>query len=45
MMELTLIAAAVRGGNDPVASAVVNERLTRKPTAKEATLQIVRANG
>jgi hypothetical protein len=39
MIELTLIAAAVRGGNDPVASAVVNERLTqnrlrRKPLSK-----------
>ena len=44
VIELTLIAAAVRGRNDPVADALVNERIARKPTAKEATLQIVRAN-
>jgi tetratricopeptide (TPR) repeat protein len=44
VIDLTLIAAAARSGNAPVADALVKERLARKPSAKKAAHELLRAN-
>jgi hypothetical protein len=44
VIELTLIAAAARSGRTDYASALVGERVRRKPAASSATEQLVIAN-
>ena len=45
IIDLTLIAAAARAGDDGLARALVTERAARKPTAEAAARQLVAANG
>ena len=45
IIDLTLIAAAVRAGDDSLARALVTERVARKPSAEAAARQLVAANG
>ena len=44
VIELTLIAAAARSGDHRVADGLVKERLERKPSAKKAARELLRAN-
>jgi hypothetical protein len=45
IIDLTLIAAAARGGDTALARALVTERLARKPSAARSALALVLANG
>ncbi len=45
IIDLTLIAAAARAGDDALARALVTERVARKPTAEASARQLVTANG
>jgi tetratricopeptide (TPR) repeat protein len=45
VIDLTLIAAAARGGDDSLARALVTERVARKPTAEAAARQLITENG
>jgi len=45
VIDLTLIAAAARAGDDGLARALVTERAARKPAAEAAARQLVAANG
>jgi tetratricopeptide (TPR) repeat protein len=45
VIDLTLIAAAARAGDDGLARALVTERAARKPSAEAAARQLVVANG
>jgi tetratricopeptide (TPR) repeat protein len=45
VIDLTLIAAAVRAGNESLARALVTERAARKPPAEASARQLVTANG
>ena len=45
IIDLTLIAAAARAGDDGLARALVTERAARKPTAEASARQLVAANG
>src|SRR6266576_3164060 len=45
VIDLTLIAAAARAGDDGLARALVTERVARKPTAEAAARQLVTENG
>jgi hypothetical protein len=45
VIDLTLIAAAVRAGDDSLARALVSERVARKPSAEGAARQLVTENG
>jgi tetratricopeptide (TPR) repeat protein len=44
VIDLTLIAAAARSGDVPLAEALLARRTERKPTARAAGLELVRAN-
>src|SRR6202034_1714286 len=44
VIDLTLIAAAARAGDDSLARALVTERTARKPPAEAAARQLVVAN-
>ena len=44
VIELTLIAATARSGDVPLAEALLATRLERKPSAKTAGLELIRAN-
>jgi tetratricopeptide (TPR) repeat protein len=45
IIDLTLIAAAARAGDDGLARALVTERVARKPTAEAAARHLVAENG
>ncbi len=45
VIDLTLIAAAARSGNAPLARALVTERVLRKPPAEPSARALVMANG
>ena len=45
VIDLTLIAAAARAGDDSLARALVTERVARKPTAEAAARQLITENG
>ena len=45
VIDLTLIAAAARAGDDALVRALVAERVARKPSAEAAARQLVVANG
>jgi len=45
VIDLTLIAAAARGGDDSLARALVTERIARKPRAEAAARQLITENG
>ena len=45
VIDLTLIAAAARAGDDGLARALVTERVARKPTAEAAARQLITENG
>jgi hypothetical protein len=45
VIDLTLIAAAARAGDDSLARALVTERIARKPTAEAAARQLITENG
>ncbi len=45
IVDLTLIAAAARAGDDALARALVTERVARKPAAEASARQLVIANG
>ncbi len=45
IIDLTLIAAAARAGDDALARALVTERVARKPAAQAAARQLVIENG
>jgi len=45
VIDLTLIAAAARSGDDSLTRALVAERVARKPTAEAAARQLVTENG
>ena len=45
IIDLTLIAAAARAGDDGLARALVTERAARKPTAEAAARQLIAENG
>ena len=45
IIDLTLIAAAARAGDDSLARALVAERVARKPTAEAAARRLVAENG
>jgi tetratricopeptide (TPR) repeat protein len=45
IIDLTLIAAAARAGDDALARALVTERVARKPTAEPSARQLVLGNG
>jgi len=45
IIDLTLIAAAVRAGDDSLARALVTERVARKPSAEAAARQLAIENG
>ena len=45
IIDLTLIAAAARAGDDSLARALVAERVARKPTAEAAARQLIAENG
>jgi tetratricopeptide (TPR) repeat protein len=45
IIDLTLIAAAARAGDDGLARALVTERVARKPTAEAAARQLIAENG
>jgi hypothetical protein len=45
IIDLTLIAAAARGGNTALTRALVTERVARKPAAARSALALVLANG
>jgi tetratricopeptide (TPR) repeat protein len=45
VIDLTLIAAAARSGDDSLARALVTERVARKPTAEAAARQLITENG
>ena len=45
VIDLTLIAAAARAGDDGLARALVTERAARKPTSEGAAQQLVAENG
>ena len=45
VIDLTLIAAAARAGDDSLARALVTERIARKPTAEPAARQLITENG
>ena len=44
VIDLTLIAAAARSGNVPLAEALLATRVERKPSAMAAGLELIRAN-
>jgi tetratricopeptide (TPR) repeat protein len=44
VIDLTLIAAAARSGDDSLARALVTERVARKPTAEAAARQLITEN-
>jgi tetratricopeptide (TPR) repeat protein len=45
VIDLTLIAAAARSGDDSLARALVTERVARKPSAEAAARQLITENG
>jgi tetratricopeptide (TPR) repeat protein len=45
VIDLTLIAAAARAGDDSLARALVTERIARKPSAEASARQLVAENG
>jgi tetratricopeptide (TPR) repeat protein len=45
IIDLTLIAAAARAGDDGLARALVTERVARKPAAEAAARQLITENG
>ncbi len=45
VIDLTLIAAAARAGDDSLARALVTERVARKPTAEAAARRLLTENG
>jgi hypothetical protein len=45
VIDLTLIAAAARAGDDSLARALVTERVARKPAAEAAARQLITENG
>ncbi len=45
IIDLTLIAAAARSGDAPLANALVEERVARKPSARASARQLLEANG
>ena len=45
VIDLTLIAAAARAGDDSLARALVTERIARKPTSEAAARQLITENG
>ena len=45
VIDLTLIAAAARAGDDSLAPALVAERVARKPSAEASARQLVAQNG
>jgi hypothetical protein len=45
VIDLTLIAAAARAGDDSLARALVTERVARKPTAEAAARRLITENG
>ncbi len=45
VIDLTLIAAAARAGDDGLTRALVTERIARKPTAEAAARRLVTENG
>ena len=45
IIDLTLIAAAARAGDDSLARALMAERVARKPTAEAAARQLIAENG
>jgi hypothetical protein len=45
VLDLTLIAAAARAGDDSLARALVTERVARKPSAETSARQLVAENG
>ena len=45
VIDLTLIAAAARSGDDSLARALVTERVARKPAAEAAARQLITENG
>ena len=45
VIDLTLIAAAARAGDDSLARALVTERVARKPSAETSARQLVAENG
>ncbi len=45
VIDLTLIAAAARAGDDALTRALVTERIARKPTAEAAARRLVSENG
>jgi len=45
VIDLTLIAAAARGGDDSLTRALVTERIARKPTAEAAARELITQNG
>ena len=45
VIDLTLIAAAARAGDDSLARALVTERIARKPTGEAAARQLITENG
>jgi hypothetical protein len=45
VIDLTLIAAAARAGDDNLALALVSERVARKPSAEASARQLVAENG
>jgi hypothetical protein len=45
VIDLTLIAAAARAGDDSLARALVTERVARKPSAEASARQLVAENG
>jgi hypothetical protein len=44
VIDLTLIAAAARSGNVPLAEALLATRVERKPSAMAAGLELIRTN-
>ena len=44
VIDLTLIAAAARSGDVPLAEALLAARVERKPTARAAGLELIRTN-
>ncbi len=45
VIDLTLIAAAARAGDDSLARALVTERVARKPSAEASARRLVTENG
>jgi len=45
IIDLTLIAAAARAGDDALARALITERAARKPTAEAAARKLIAENG